>query len=129
MFDKEKIKAHITKAIAIIPTPIELLRIPDISDDMNGTIKGKEYTVAKFDAILDNGSAQRSSATATTRSDGGHYESIKDITLMCTSDDEDGNPFTILFEDYFVVNGVSYSVVQPNLVYGIYWMCKLEAAV
>lgn len=129
MFNKEKIKKHIIKAIAIMPTTVILKRTPNVSDGMNGTVKGTEFTVATFDGLLDDGGAKRSTGNTQSASDGGNTENISGITVMCPSVDKDGVTYKILFGDYFTVNEVLYKVIQPNLIYGIYWLCTLEVAV
>lgn len=131
MFNKNKIKEHIIKAIKIMPTSVVLKRIILIPDGMNGFVNEgyKPTTVAEFDGLLDDGSATRTSGNNQTVTDGGNKETITKITIMCPSEDIEGKPFNILNGDFFTVNDVTYKVVQPNFVYQIYWLCTLEVAV
>lgn len=125
MINKEKIKASIKKAIKIMPTEAIFKRIPMISDGMNGFKKGNEIIIATVDGLLDDGSATRS--TQASESDGGNVESITHISLLCPSEDKlSGVTFKLMHDDYFEVNGTIYKILQPNLVYGIYWMITLE---
>lgn len=125
MLNKAKIKESIIKAIKIMPTEAIFKRIPMIPDGMNGFKKGNEITVATVDGLLDDGSATRTTQAST--SDGGNVESITHISLLCPAEDKlSGSAFQLMHDDYFQVSGTIYKILQPNLVYGIYWMCTLE---
>jgi hypothetical protein len=134
MINVANIQSNITKAIKVMPTTVTIKRLCYESDGMAGTKPdGYEITVAIVDSFFNTASASRSTEAATENvDDGGTYDAITGITLMCLPLDNNGKSFTILHNDYFTIKGIGinpdvlYTVLDPNLIYGIYYMCKVE---
>lgn len=118
----DRIKAQIKKAIAKMPTSIKLMRYTKIDDGAGGyTLATEPIEVKTFDALLDN---SKQSSYNFLLADGGTVTRNKSPKLILVHDET----FVVMTDDYFVVGGTTYKVVNPvNILHmDVYWECELE---
>lgn len=115
----ERIKQQVKKAIAIMPTTINLKRIEKIDDGMGGYIEKEEPTnVGTFDGFIDD---SKISNLIDKVNDAGTVKINRQITLIAVCEG-----FEIKDNDYFEAKGRKYKVVYATtLVEGVY-NCDLE---
>lgn len=119
MINVERIKKQVQKAIATMPTEINLKRLQKTDDGYGGEIE-QEIDVATFSAFMED-KASGMQINVTT-GDAGTLKRLRNISFIAVYD----NSFTIKAGDYFTIKETKYKVRYPSNQYDIFWQCELE---